>query len=126
MNRTVLIGAIILFFVVMIFISGLYLGKDIKQTQDFKTADKQRQTLIDSLNNNIKRSESEAKLYRDSSTYYMNLSQSLNQQIGKTNKRAIFIKDETENKIAGVDSLSNDSNVVLFSKLAKEYLESKK
>jgi len=115
----------ILIFIILIFIGGVFYNKQIQENKQLKEEEKSSKNQIEILNLGIANSEKHVSILQDSVEYFkqkaINQSKVSNIIKIKTNK----VYENTKKRVASIDSVPNDSLSILFSKLARQYKNSK-
>ena len=123
-NKTYIMMGIIIFFIIVIFVGGIMLGKSMKEAQGLRASEKELKSEIELINKREKSSELNAQALIDSAGIYEAMAKKQAIITQKTNEQINNIQNETQKNINNIDFLSRDINVDLFSKYAQEYIDS--
>lgn len=123
-NKIYIMLGIITFLVIVIFVGGVMLGKGIKSQQELKASEKALKEEIRQADIIIKSSTKNAQLLVDSAEIYKEYAKRQGLVTEKIHTQINKVKNETQKNINNIDLLSRDSNVVLFSRYAQEYIDS--
>ena len=123
-NKNYVIAVIVLLLLIGIFVGGIMIGKGNKTNQDLKQTEKQLTTDIKKDKQEVTTSKKEASSLIDSAAIYLEFAKRKANDATTINNTINNTNNESKKNISHIDSLSNDSNVILFSKLAQEYINS--
>jgi hypothetical protein len=104
-----------------LFIGGFLAGKSHQKDEDLKSIETSLKIDVKKQQGIIASSETNASILIDSSGIYEEMAARQSVVVEKDNITIKNKSNEIKTNIAHVDALSNDSNMVLFTKLAEQY-----
>ena len=118
-----LVGIVVLL-LVGIFVGGFMYGKGRQEEKDLKAKETALKNDIKTQQQIVNSSTKSAVTLIDSAGIYESFARKQAQVTEKIHGQVVLIKNDTKTKINDIDKLSRDSNVVLFSKYAQDYIDS--
>ena len=119
-----LLAGLVTLLLIGLFVGGFVAGKNKQKSEDLKAQESALKSDIKTQENIIKASTKNADALIDSAGIYESFARKQAKVTDKIHGQTVVVINNAKQDMSNIDKLSKDSNVALFSKFAKEYLDS--